>query len=88
MYNIILNNKQKKYLEDISIYGGIILFDDTSSVFVCDDKGNSLDFPIPIPYSIFNTLEFIGLIVYEKEIGRDQYFYKVNHHNKNRHLFL
>lgn len=75
---IILSDLQTYNLRGIREWGaGVILFDDTSTIVVCDKKGNALEMKIEIPYKIFDQLEFMGFLVYEREIGRDQYFYKV-----------
>ena len=55
---------------------GVLLFNDTSQIFVAQD-GNALDVRLEVPWLMFDRLEFMGLLIYDRMIGRDQYFYKL-----------
>ena len=77
MTDINLSKKQKDVLDTIKQFGnGVLLFDDTSTISICKN-GRAIDKRVLIPYRDFDLLEFMGFLVYEKEIGRDQYYYRL-----------
>jgi len=74
---IKLSRGQEYYYRLIQEKGtGVILFDDTSTVVV-SIRDCTCNVPTVIPFKIFEQLEFIGCIRFEREIGRDQYYYEL-----------
>lgn len=69
-YKISLTEAQKATLERIG-NGTVILFDKTNTVKI----NKTLE---PIDLKIFDALDMLGILQYNRKIGKDQYLYKIN----------
>lgn len=69
-YKIILTPAQKQALKSIGT-NRVLFFDDTSKVMV--DKTYAT-----IDLLVFNSLEMIGILGFDRKIGKDTCLYKIN----------
>lgn len=69
-YKIILTEAQKKALDLIGT-NQVLLYDDPCKILV--DRTYK-----PIDLLVFNSLDMIGILIFNRKIGPNVYLYKVN----------